>query len=128
MKKSFIVIIFVFLSGCASMMDGRKQSITIDSDPQGATVLVAGGENGRMIKPEEVGVTPITVEVWRKEAIVLLKKEGFQDTQVPLVRGFNNWVWGDILITSPLSTSIDSSTGAINEYKPGKYMVTLTKE
>ena len=35
------------------------------------------------------------------------------------------WVWGDIVLLSLISTSIDTSTGAAKEYDPGEYLVEM---
>ncbi|MBN1905671.1 MAG: PEGA domain-containing protein [Deltaproteobacteria bacterium] len=135
MIKSCIMLIasmFVF-SSCATLFGGgSSQMVTIDSDPQGAKIVVGAKvkEDGKiiMVNEKECGITPIEVSVPRKDGMILVSKEGYETQEVGLVRGMNPWVWGDIIATSPLSTSIDTSTGAYHEYKPGKYMVTLVPE
>ena len=111
--------------GCASIVSGTKQEIMIDSEPSGATVVVAVRKKGQLLDQRDAGETPITVEVKRKDGVVLVSKEGYETQEVPLVTKMNPWVWGDIALTSPLSTSIDYSTGAAKQYKPGEYLVTL---
>ncbi|MES2490160.1 MAG: PEGA domain-containing protein [Pseudomonadota bacterium] len=114
------------LSACATIVDGTKQSIKIDSSPQGATVYTAvKDKNGNLINKAAVGVTPLSVTIPRKDGAVILEKGGYAAIEVPLNRGMNGWVWGDILLTSPLSTSIDTSTGAAKEYDPEEYLVQL---
>ena len=121
------------MSGCASLFGGgSNQLISIDSEPQGAKVTVGAKvkREGQsvMVNKIEYGVTPIEVSVPRKDGMILVSKEGYETQEVGLVRKMNPWVWGDIIATSPLSTSIDTSTGAAHQYKPGKYMVTLVPE
>lgn len=104
------------------------QSVKIDSVPQGATVytgVISTGRMGGILKRKEVGVTPIVVSISRKDGAVDLEKDGYQLMQVPLKRGTNPWFFGNFLMTSSLSTSIDTSTGASNEYDPDEYMVAL---
>lgn len=114
------------LSACATVVKGTTQSIKIDSNPQGATVYTAvKNKDGNLIKNTAVGVTPLSVTIPRKDGAVVLKKDGYAPAEVPLTRGMNGWIWGDILLTSPLSTSIDTSTGAAKEYDPEEYMVQL---
>ena len=130
-KKNLIAVIAVgfIVSGCATIMSGTTQVVTIDSDPQGATVTVGKVKvkNGKsvMVNGKEIGITPIDVEVSRKRGMVQVSKEGYKSVDVPLKTTMNPWVWGDILLTSPLSTSIDTTTGASNQYNPGQYLVTL---
>ena len=118
------------LSACASIVTGTKQSIKVDSNPQGAKVYTAvrskkDGQQGALLKRVEAGVTPTTVSVARKDGVIELEKDGYDSAEVPLDRGMNNWVWGDIVLTSLLSTSIDTSTGAAWSYDPDQYVVNL---
>ena len=113
------------LSGCASINSGTTQQVKVSSNPAGATVLVALKKDGVVTNKVAVGVTPVTVTLSRKHGALFLEKEGYVATEVPLTTKMNPWMWGNILLTSPLSTSIDTSTGAAREYDPGEYMVDL---
>lgn len=117
------------LSGCASMKSGTTQQVKISSNPAGATVYTAmkTESNGQYTVTNKVavGVTPLTVTLSRKHGAVMIEKEGYVPVDVALTTKMNPWVWGDILLTSPLSTSIDTSTGAAREYDPGEYLVDL---
>lgn len=129
-KKLFAAAIgLAVLSGCASIQSGTTQQVKISSNPEGADVYIAiattKDNQVQYLNKVKVGQTPTTVRLSRKDGAVILEKEGFQQTIVPLNRTMNPWVWGDILLTSPLSTSIDTSTGAANEYDPGEYMVDM---
>lgn len=134
MKRELLLIIAVVfaITGCASIMSGTTQKVTIDSDPSGATVMIGVKDTKDdkviMVDGYNAGVTPLIVELKRKgSTMVQISKKGYKTQEVQLQRGMNNWVWGDIALTSLLSTSIDTSTGAANEYKPGEYMVSLQK-
>jgi hypothetical protein len=119
----------VAFSGCASIQSGTTQQVKISSNPAGATVYVALKTvvNGlpTITNKVAVGVTPLTVTLSRKHGAVLVEKAGYVTEEVPLTTKMNPWVWGDILLTSPLSTSIDTSTGASKEYDPGEYVIDL---
>ena len=126
---SIVVLAFV-VSGCASINSGTTQQVTIDSDPPGATVIIGAKKkkDGKyiMVNSVNAGVTPLVVELSRKDGMVEVSKEGYETQVVDLKKTMNPWVWGDIVLTSLLSTSIDTSTGAVYQYKPGQYMVPLT--
>ncbi|QNA87776.1 PEGA domain-containing protein [Massilia sp. Dwa41.01b] len=113
------------LTGCASMHSGTTQQVKVSSNPAGATVYTAIKKDGVVSNKVAVGVTPLTVTLSRKHGALFVEKEGFVATEVQLTTRMNPWVWGDILLTSPLSTSIDTSTGAAREYDPGEFMVDL---
>lgn len=113
----------VCLSGCATIVSGSTQSIKIDSNPSGALVYVADVKTPG--QRSQIGVTPAKVSVKTTGIIITVEKEGYSSTTVSLHQKMNPWVWGDIALTSPLSTSIDTSTGASKEYDPTEYNVEL---
>jgi hypothetical protein len=117
------------LSACATVISSPRQSVKIDSVPQGARVFTAvqkRGRQGELRKRTEVGVTPMTVSIPRKDGVVELEKEGYQLTRVPMTREMNPWFVGSLL-TSAISSSVDLSTGAANEYDPSEYRVELQR-
>ncbi len=123
-KLLLLIVSAVMFTGCASIQSGTTQEVKVSSNPAGATVytaLRAKTEGGTVMNKVAVGVTPLTVRIPRKDGAIMLEKEGFQPVAVPLVTGMNPWVWGDIVLTSLLSTSIDTSY----EYDPGEYMVDM---
>ncbi|MGD9212084.1 MAG: hypothetical protein PVI90_14985 [Desulfobacteraceae bacterium] len=132
LKRLALVIITAFMAtGCASIVTGTTQKVKFDSDPQGAQITIGKVDKSKsdeVIKDSyDAGVTPLTVELSRRgNTIVKISKDGYKAETVDLQRTINPWIWGDVALTSPLSTSIDTSTGAVNEYKPGEYMITLT--
>ena len=125
-----IIAALFLISGCATIVCGTTQKVTFDSEPSGAKVVIGKKKkiDGQMtmVDSYDAGVTPLTVELPRRTStMVQISMEGYEDKVVELQRTMNPWVWGDVALTSLLSTSIDTSTGACNEYKPGQYMVTL---
>lgn len=128
-RMGLLVAVALCLVGCGSIMSGTKQSISIDSDPKGATVTI-GEEmtmNGKKVMAIShiAGVTPLTVSVPRKDGMIEISKEGYRTQQVELKRTMNPWFLGNVVLTSLLSSMIDTSTGALYEYKPGEYMISL---
>lgn len=124
MKSNSIISIIFFgvvlaLSGCASIISGSNQTITIDSYPQGAEVVISGLTRG---------LTPLTVPVSREYSevgTVIVKKEGYEPQTITLSHKLNPWFWGNIVIGGVLGSSTDSTTGARYAYEPGQYMANL---
>lgn len=127
--KALALAAACLLSACATIMTSSSQQVKVDSNPQGAKVFTAvkSTKDGvdAIAKRSEVGVTPMTVIIARKDGAIFLEKEGYAPAEVPLERTMNPWVWGDIVLTSLLSTSIDTSTGAAKKYDPDEYLVEL---
>ena len=92
----------VFL-GCASILSSGPTSLTFGSDPDGAQVLVNG---------EPLGVTPVELELQAdEEYIVTFRREGCEDTVVPLETHVQaGWVVLDIL-TGLIGVAVDAATG-----------------
>ncbi|NOT21773.1 MAG: PEGA domain-containing protein [Nitrospiraceae bacterium] len=117
--KILILITPMLILGCATIVVGDKQSLTFDSEPAGAQIIING-------KPE--GVTPATITIKKSDyqnATVVFKKEGYTDQQATLHTKTTGWFWGNILIGGLFGSTTDSSTGAMLEYEPAKFFVTM---
>lgn len=129
--KSFVAILasaaVILISGCASIVGGGStQSIHIDSQPQGAKIFIGKLVDGKPAELVDSGLkTPTFVEVKRRDTVIVLKQDGYPDIQVPLKTTVNGWFFGNFILGGLLGSSIDSSTGAINEYDPGNYFVEM---
>ena len=116
----------IIVSGCASIVDGTTQNVKVDSNPAGAEIYVGAKTSKGIVDQRKVGVTPMkTVALPRKDGVLILKKEGYSDAVVIPKREMNGWVWGDIVMLSLLSTSIDTSTGAAKEIDPDEFFVEM---
>ena len=117
----FIIITITFIiSSCASIMDGKEQVLTFNSEPEHATVTVSG---------KKIGETPVSVPIERDKNLILeITKEGYKPYKAQLATETNTWVWGNILFFAYglFSTTTDSTTGAITEFSPDQFFVTLT--
>lgn len=108
--------------GCATLFVGEQQSLTFDSEPAGAQIIING---------VPMGVTPANITVQKRNyenATVVFKKEGYTDQQAAFHTKVTGWFWGNILIGGLLGSSIDSLTGSMLEYDPDKFFVTLPPE
>lgn len=115
--KLIIVAFFIFVSsGCASIISGTAQTVSIDSQPQGAEVSIDGAY---------VGITPLTMKIAKnKKDMVSVKKEGYRTVSRELTKKLDpvaiiNIFWD-------LSTT-DFITGAAMEYDPGTYFFELAE-
>lgn len=115
---SFLALILILtLSGCATIVDGTSQPVTFNSEPNRAKVFINGAQ---------VGVTPLTIQVQRSKAtIVVAKKEGYEEQQFPLQTKMNGYFWGNILSGGFLGSTIDYASGSMVEYSPAMYFFSL---
>lgn len=115
MKKTILALgVAALLSGCASIISGTSQAVTIDSNVQGATVAIEGNI---------VGQTPFSGKIPRKrESVALVSKAGYTAQSVVLTTSFN-----PVAIISLFwdYSTTDCLTGACWEYAPSTYYVNL---
>ena len=116
MKIKLLLLVFgcaiiSMTAGCATMISGTTEPVTINSSPEGATIT----QNGIVL-----GKTPTTIPLNREKNPVLeLSKEGYQKQSLPLNTSFNPWVLSNVIwcMSCVLSTSTDYSTGARRCFK-----------
>lgn len=118
--SAIIVLISAFISGCASIVSGTDQTLTFNSEPDGATVTVAG---------RVVGKTPLSVQIDKdKNQSLSFEKEGYKTHTTQLSTSLDGWFWGNILLGGLLGSTTDAASGAMNEFAPDQYFVTLTPD
>ncbi len=119
--RSLSVITFASVvalsTGCASIIKGTDQVLTINSEPDGALVSIDG---------VSVGVTPLATKVKKNSAsVITIKKDGYKVQTMPLDKKYDGIAL--INIFWDLSTT-DLITGAAFEYVPSTYHFQLKKE
>ena len=98
------VAICICLGGCASIISGKSQEVSFDSQPDGVTVDV----NGKVL-----GKTPFTVTIARKsDQSITFTKDGYKPTTMRLETSINGWFWGNIVIGGLLGSTTDGLSGA----------------
>ena len=120
MKYPLLVALaaIAFLStGCASIVSGTDQKLTFNSEPEEATVTVSG---------RVLGKTPLTVPVDRaSNQPITFEKEGYETHTAQLSTTTNPWFFGNIVIGGLVGSTTDGVSGAIHEFSPDQYFVTL---
>jgi len=109
------------LSGCASVLCGPKQSVAINSRPNGAQIMIYDSTGEVVFK----NVTPCIAKLNRRAKdmldganyVVLIKKEGFASVQVPLVSMVNRAYFANVL-NGGIGLVIDPLTGSMWTLNP----------
>jgi hypothetical protein len=105
------------LSGCATIISGSQQIITVNSDVPGAQVTLNG---------IPLGVTPLIVSIKRgQEGVLSVQMPGYTPFQAPITKKVNGIFFVNILSGGTFGSSTDYSTGAMYAYEPDTYFVTL---
>ncbi len=113
MKYLVILMSLFFMSSCASIVDGQKQSILISSDPAGANVNITKDAN-----EVHKGLTPSMVTLDRGEGdhVVEVSKDGYKTQILQLADTVSGWMWGNIVFGGLIGWAIDYGTGAGYNY------------
>lgn len=108
------------LEGCASIMHGTSQEMTFQSSPEEATVTVVG---------RVIGKTPVTSRLDKKSGqSVVFSKDGYKPVTMELATTMDSWFWGNIVLGGFIGSTTDGLSGAVHEYSPSQYFVTLTPD
>ena len=116
MKNTILVtsllIAAVLLSGCATIVTGKYQDVSVTSDPPGAKVSTTDGLSV---------TTPGTLKLARKQCYTLTAEyPGAQPQQKELKREVQGWFWGNFLIVSVTGCVTDLASGSAYKLIPDK--------
>lgn len=128
-RKIAALILSVFITGCASVINGHREMLRVNSVPDGATIVIAEGRTGKRIFQ---GHTPAVVSLRRtvgyfKPALyrVTISKDGFSDRVVDLQPRISGWyIVGNVVIGGAIGWLIvDPVTGGMWKLKPDEIAI-----
>ena len=107
-------ILLIALSGCTLVVQGTKQKVNFNSEPEGVSFTVAG----------QTATTPVTLELPKDNYQIAFRHPGYEDANVELKSGISNWFIGSVCM-GVISLTIDIATGAWKEFESTDVKVTL---
>ncbi len=114
-----IVCLGLVFAGCATIVGGTSQNVSINSNVKGADVIVNG---------ETVGKTPYNGPIKRgKTTTVTLQKDGYDPKTITLSTEIESIFWGNIIIGGVLGSTTDLATGGMYKYAPATLQIDLDK-
>jgi len=99
----------VAVSGCATIVDGTKQSVSVSTTPaEGAACTLTNSEGTRYVN------SPGSVEVHKtkNDLTVTCKKNGYQPGSQVAVSNFGGATFGNIVAGGVIGAGIDAASGA----------------
>lgn len=136
----FLALGFIALlaGGCATIVDGTTQEVSFQTTPEDVIVTLtrqvpdrskASMDQEPIALKEEVrilGKTPMTLLLDRnKDQTVTFSKDGYKSLTVKLATTLNGYFWGNLVTGGAFGSTTDSMSGAMYEYTPSQYFVTL---
>lgn len=97
-------------AGCATLMQGTTQSISISSVPTDAEVIIDGMQFGR---------TPVIADLSRKDQhIVTIVLDGYEPYGTSLTKTMSGWAWGNIAFGLFIGLAVDAISGGLYNLSP----------
>ena len=120
-SRLLLALLFaIYVSGCATIMNGTTQSISVSSDPEGAN---AKSDNG------EICSTPCSLVLPRNNShLITIEKEGYDPEKARITSGLSGWFWGNLLFWGLLVAVVDLISGSGFALSPGNVSVSLQKK
>jgi hypothetical protein len=130
MQKLIPVIFLCFLSGCASIVSGGPEIVTISSNPPEAKMTLC---NDRTKQCMAIGQTPYTATLDRSQGFfkparysIKCEKPGYGPAERTLSAGMNGWYAGNIIFGGLIGILIvDPATGAMWDIKEHNLVMNL---
>lgn len=109
-KGTLFLTTLLILNGCATIMTGSSQPITINSDVPNSKVYVDGAYTGQ---------TPLILDhlSTKTNHTFRIEAEGYTPVTEVLKREASGWVWGNLLLGGPIGLGIDFGTGGLYIFK-----------
>ncbi len=112
-----VALCALYVSGCATIMQGKKQDIVVESSPSGATVKTSEGQ--RITTPGTL------VLVRKRDVVVTVEKEGYESSSQVMKKEWSWWLVGNILLGGIIGIAVDFTTGAAYDLNPEHLNVQL---
>lgn len=122
----FVLIPFALsIFGCATIVSGSSQDVTITSHPVSALITI---ENDRR-QLVWSGSTPAKVELPRKHSYVLTAEvPGYKSATAFIDKSLNGWLIGNLLCGGIPGGVVDILTGAMWELDPNMLAIEIIAE
>ena len=119
-----IILLMSFVpiaGGCASIIDGTSQTISVTSNPDEADCRFS---RESAVIASFTTPSGVVVEKTKHDITLSCEKEGYQEASSVLPSDIEDATWGNIILGGFIGWGIDSASGADNKY-PDHVTITL---
>jgi uncharacterized protein YceK len=111
---SILTVTFSFLTGCASIVNGTNQSVSVKTAPAQGAMCSLENDKGKWY----VNQTPGSVTVHRsyKDLVVNCQKQGYQSSQTKVTSKTKGMAFGNILFGGVIGAGVDMADGSAYDY------------
>jgi hypothetical protein len=118
LHRIIAVASLVGVAGCATILSGTTQTITLSTNVEGAEVFLDG---------VQVGTTPFVGPVAKKKEQLRIELDGYRSETVVLSKSLDPVFWANIILGGTIGSITDYVTGAAYQYAPASYQVDLQR-
>lgn len=115
------------LSGCSTIVEGRSQTIAVNTAPVGASCTVT--RKGETMGKIDTTPGSIYIEKSKDDVVIACDKDGYEQATIVDRSGAAAATGGNVImgLLFPIGWAIDSATGSDNKYDT-PVNLTLTKK
>lgn len=125
MRRISLVFCLIATTGCATIVGGSMQPVTLNANPTGVSFTVRN-QHGMQIAS---GVAPQALRLPRKsEYSIALALDGYQPQSVFVGKQLRGWFWGNLVSWWFVGGAVDLITGAAYALEPAFVDVTMARE
>jgi len=125
LRYTVCVAALATMVGCASIVEGTDQNVTIITEPTGAKCDLT--RDGEIIATASSTPTSVNVDKSKDDISVICTKEGHFDGAKVVESAFQGMTFGNIIFGGIIGVGVDAASGAMNEY-PATVTVVLPPE
>lgn len=116
LKLGAVALVAFAASGCATIVKGTTQSVSVNSNVDGADVFLDG---------MKIGTTPYSGLIAKNKGQLMVKKDGYSAVTVSLSKTIEPIFWGNIITGGTFGSLTDFASGSAYQYAPATYQVDL---
>jgi hypothetical protein len=111
-RATAVALTLAALTGCATIMHGTSQNLSLSSTPSAARVLVDG---------KLLGTTPTVTKLSRKNNhVIRMELEGYRPFEATVNRAVSGWAWGNLVFGGVIGLAVDAMNGALYQLTPAQ--------
>jgi hypothetical protein len=118
-------VALVALGGCSTIIEGRSQQISVNTNPPGATCKL--DRQGATIATVTPTPGSAYIEKTKHDIMITCEKEGYEAATFHNKSGAAGATFGNIILGGGIGWAIDSATGSDNKYD-SPVNITLSKK
>ncbi len=123
MKKAALLLLC--LAGCSSIIEGRSQTIQVNTNPVGATCDFT--RNNEVLASIDSTPGSVYIEKTKYDITITCEKKGYETATYLNHSGAAGATFGNIVLGGGIGWAIDSASGADNKYD-SPVNITLSKK